>query len=469
MGTLTSLMNLANAALQANQSALNATGNNVANQNTVGYTREIVNSRAVDSISIDGQSYGQGVTTGSGATSVRDRILEQRVQQQTQVVFQNSTIRSALTAVQEAFGLTATTTSAATTVLGSAIDSFFSSFATLEANPADPLTRQGVLSAATAFTNAFHSASMQIASQSSSLSSQVGSIVGQINALTADIAALNHQIASASPNSDAGTLEDQRQASIAQLSTLIGVDQVKTEQNGITLMTRGGAVLVSGGEAYDLKPKQVAGVTHVLAGPTALDVTASITGGSLGGVLEARDQRLPALVSSLDSLAYAIGTQVNTQNQAGLDGNGNPGAALFLLPATAPGTAGSITLATTDPKSLAAASIGEGSTGNGNALALARLSGGIALNGQTASGFYASILSQLGNSVASAISDNTVQQAALTQLTSQRDAISGVSLDQEAASLTQYQRSYQAAAKVFSIVNALMADAINLGTASAVN
>lgn len=468
MGTLTSLMSLASNALLADQSALNVTSNNVANQNTVGYTREVVNFQTVDSVSIGGKSHGQGVTTGSGATSVRDRVLEQRVQQQTQAASQSSTLQSALLQVQSVFGLTSTTTSAATT-LGSAINSFYSSFAALEANPADPSTRQSVLRASAALANAFNSASTQIAGVSRSLDSQVGSTVGQINGLTANIASLNHQIASASPNADAGVLEDQRQASIAQLSALIGIHQTTTEQNGITLTTSGGAVLVSAGQSYALQTAQVAGTTHVLAGPSAADVTASITGGSLGGVLQARDHQLTALVSSLDSLAYALGTQGNTQNGAGLDANGNPGAALFVLPAAAPGAAGSITLATTDPASIAAASVGEGVTGNGNALALAGLSGAVAVSGQTASSFYASVLSQLGNSVASATSDNTVQQAALTQLTSQRDAISGVSLDQEAADLTQYQRSYQAAAKVFSIVDTLLADALNLGVASAVS
>ena len=62
-----------------------------------------------------------------------------------------------------------------------------------------------------------------------------------------------------------------------------------------------------------------------------------------------------------------------------------------------------------------------------------------------------------------------MQQASLRQLTSLRDATSGVSLDQEAANLTQYQRSYQAAAKVFSIIDQLLADALNMGVSSAVS
>jgi flagellar hook-associated protein 1 FlgK len=79
------------------------------------------------------------------------------------------------------------------------------------------------------------------------------------------------------------------------------------------------------------------------------------------------------------------------------------------------------------------------------------------------------LLSQIGNATAGATTDNTAQQATLTQLTTQRDSLSGVSLDDEAANLTQYQRSYQAAAKVFSVADQIMASALNLGVETTVS
>ena len=142
---------------------------------------------------------------------------------------------------------------------------------------------------------------------------------------------------SLSPNADAGTLEDQRQLAITQLSQLVGLDQISTENNGITLTTSGGAVLVSGSQSFALSTTQVGGMTHILAGVSGQDVTSNLTGGDLGGVLQARDQQLPSYQNALDSLAYGIGTQVNQQNELGLDGNGNPGAALFSLPPTQSG------------------------------------------------------------------------------------------------------------------------------------
>jgi flagellar hook-associated protein 1 FlgK len=91
------------------------------------------------------------------------------------------------------------------------------------------------------------------------------------------------------------------------------------------------------------------------------------------------------------------------------------------------------------------------------------------IQGQAPSGFFASFLTQLGNTVSSATADQTTSSAALTQVTTQRNALSGVSLDEEAANLTQYQRSYQAAAKVYSIVDQILQSALNLGVPTAVS
>ncbi len=248
----------------ADQEALNVTANNVANQNTAGYTREVVNFQSVDEVSLSGSSFGSGVT--ASATSQRDRVLEQQVQQQTQIQAQSGALESALQQIQNIFGLSSSTSSASTTTLGTDIDTFFSALSALTSNPSDTATRQSVLAAATTLAGDFNSAANQFAQVSSNLNQQVSGDVSQVNALTTTIASLNAQITSLSPNADAGTLEDQRQLAIAQLSQLVGLDQISNEDNGITLTTSGGAVLVDGSESFAVSTTQVGGTTHVLAG-----------------------------------------------------------------------------------------------------------------------------------------------------------------------------------------------------------
>jgi flagellar hook-associated protein 1 FlgK len=465
MGTLASVLEVARQALEADQFALNTTANNVANENTAGYTREVTDFQSLDSVSIGNGTESSGVTASE--TSQRDRVLEQRVQQQTQAVAQSGALGAVLQQVEGIFSLsTASSTSnpsVTSTAIGTAITSLFSSLSSLEANPSDTSTRQSVLSAAQTLAGVFNDASNQLSQISSSLNQEVSSDVSQVNSLTSSIASLNAQIAEVSPNSDAGTLEDQRQEDIAQLSQLVGLDQISTSQNGISLTTTGGAVLVSGGQSFAMSTSDVGGKTDVLAGDPAQDVTSNLEGGSLGGVIQARDQFLPSYSNALDNLAYSLGTAINQQNEAGVDTTGSAGAAIFTLPGSQSGAAGMISVATTDPGAISAATAGEGSSGNTNATALANLSTTDLIGSQTATGFLASFLSQIGSDASSVSTNNTAQQATLTQLTTQRDSLSAVSSDEEAANLTQYQRAYQAASEVFSIVNSLMASAINLG------
>jgi flagellar hook-associated protein 1 FlgK len=126
-------------------------------------------------------------------------------------------------------------------------------------------------------------------------------------------------------------------------------------------------------------------------------------------------------------------------------------------------------MATTDPQAVAAAAVGEGATGTGNAQLLVGLGSSASVAGSTPLDFLTSLLGQIGSAASAASSDNTTQQAMLSQLTSQRNALSAVSLDEEAANLTQYQRAYEAAAKLFSIADEMMASALNLGVTTAVS
>ena len=467
MGTLSGLFDLSRAALAADQVALSTTASNVSNQNTVGYTRQVVNWTAGDSVTL-----AAGLTLASGGPSIstisrRDRVLEQRVQQQTQVQTSTAARAAIYSQIEGVFSLNGTSATAGSTQLGTALDSFFSSLTALSGNPSDSATRQGALSAARALTSAFRSATTQLEQVNASVSPEVSSSVTQVNGLTAAIAKLNKQIGETSPAGDAGSLEDQRQAAIAQLSKLVGLDQISTERNGITLATQGGTVLVSGDQAFALTAINKGGRMHV-QDAMGTDVGSTIQGGSLGGRLTGQNQDLPAVQAALDALAYRVITAVNAQNDAGFTPLGMAGIAIFVPQAGAPGSAGTMAMVASQPNDFAAAAPGEGPTGNGNAQGLADLANATDASGNTISSQFAAMLSQVGTDSASLSQQNTTEQASLTQLTTQRDTLSGVSMDEEAANLTQYQRAYQAAAKVLSVLDQLMAAAINLGTQTTV-
>lgn len=470
MATINTAFNIATGALDADQSALDIVANNTANVNTPGYTLEMPVWQQNDSVTLNGVNYGMGVTL-IGAESQRSLVLEQAMQQQTQTESASGTRLTALDQMEALFsGATSAGTDAnASSGIGSDLTNLFNSLSSLEADPADDAGREQVLSAANAMASDFNGAASQLQSQQQSLDQQGMSVVAQADSLLSDVAQLNLQIETTSPQSDAGTLEDQRQQDLTSLSQLIGIRTVTTEDNGLTVTTTGGALLVSQGQTFQMTSGESGGVTHFYDS-LGNDITGDLAagGGEIGGILTARDQDIPQTESALDTLAYAVATNLNTQNALGSDLKGNPGAAIFSLPpgATAANPAGSaagITVVMTDPAQIAAAAAGAGTSDSTNATAMADLGSSAIVAGTTPTQYFSDFVTTLGSMVTEVSSENTAQQAALTQLQNQIGSISGVSLNDEAASLETLEQSYQAASKLFTTLDLVMTSALNLG------
>lgn len=387
MGTINAAFGAIASALDADQSALSIVANNVANANTTGYTREIPNWRENPPVEVNGVLYGTGVT-GTGPTSVRDNVLEERLSQQQQVASASGTRLSALDTLQALFPPDSGSSSSTAGDIGSDITNFFDSFSSLEANPADNALRQQVLSSGSLLASDISNAAASMTTQRSSLDQEASGITGQVNALTSAIAQLNQEIESATSTPDAGTLQDQREQDISQLSQLIGVNQVTTENSGLSITTTAGQVLVLGGKATPLTTGIQNGVTHFFVGAT--DVTSQFTsgGGQIGGYLAARDQDIPDALSALDQLAYGISTAVNAQNNSGTDLKGIEGTGtnsahvagagtsplyLFNEPMQVAGSALSMRVTMADPSQIAAAGYGNGTGDDSNAIAMANL------------------------------------------------------------------------------------------------
>lgn len=470
MGSISAAFNIATGALEADQAALNIVANNTANASTPGYTRETPVWQENDSVLLNGVQFGMGATVQQ-AQSQRSLVLEKAVQQQTQAESASATRLTALQQIQALFSgaAGAGTASSAATGIGSDLSSLFDAFASLEGGASDVALREQVLSAAGTLASDFNAAALQLQNQSRSLDQQGNSILTQANSLLQDIAQLNVQIQSNNPASDAGTLEDQRQQDLTNLSQLIGIRTISTENNGLTVTTTDGALLVAEGQTSQITAGQSGGVTHFYDS-AGNDITAQLTtgGGQLGGVLEARDQDLPQVQAQLDQLAFAVATQVNQQNGSGADLNGNVGAAIFSVPASLStadpaGAAAALAVSMTDPAGIAAAASGQGSSNNANAVALANLRNSSVAGGTTATSFFSDFVTTLGSLVSEVSSENTAQGAALTQLQNQIGSISGVDLNEEAAQLETLEESYQAASKLFTILTQVMTSALNLG------
>ncbi len=455
MSSLFGTLSIAVSALQAEQGALSATTNNVANANTPGYSRLRPVLVESDPVTVGSVTYGSGVTLQQ-IESLRDPILEYRIQEETQQQGQLNAFVSAMQQTQVQF-----TTSGSD--IGTEISNFFSSLTQLSADPTSLPVRQGVLTAAGNLASAFHNVATNLLQQQSSLNQQVGQDVQQVNTLTGQIAQLNTQIsAMQGVDQNASALLDQRDTLISQLSGLIDVSQIQSG-DGITLTSANGAPLVAGGESFALSTEtSSSGQQDVYS--QGSDITAQLTGGDLGGVIQVRDGKIPALLGSLDTLSSGLATALNAANAQGFDLNGAAGGNLFVPPSgSGQGYAANMAVAISDPSLIAASS--DGSPGsNGNVAALSAVENQPIADGQSPTDYYANLVAGVGNDVSSGSAQLSSAQLVLNQMQDQLNSVSGVSLDEEASNMVQYQNAYEAAAHVVTTVNDMLYTVIQMGT-----
>jgi flagellar hook-associated protein 1 FlgK len=456
MGTLSSGLNIALQSLLTEQGAIATTSNNIANVNTPGYARQRPDIAETSPVNIGDLTFGTGVQLQQ-VVSLRDSVLDLRVNHETQQAGQLSAFLGSGQQIQQLFN------EAAGTGLQAPLTAFFNSLSQLSTNPSDVNVRQGVLTAAQNLSAAFNQASSSLTTIQRGVDLSVSQSVSQINTLTAQIAQVNTQVEAAqSAGQNSGPFADQRQQLINQLSNLVDVSEIDAHNGGLTLTTSSGAALVVGGQSFQLTTQTdpVTALQHVFSQGT--DITSRITGGQLAGQIQIRDQEIPTIQSSLDTLAAGLATSVNTQNQAGFDLNGVAGGNLFVPPpAGGAGAAAVLALATTDPTKIAASS--DGTAGNNaNANALLALQNQNIVGGQTPLNAYSGLVFKIGSDVSNAQTEQQSNSLILQQVQNLQGGVSGVDINEEAANLIRFQNAYQASAQVSSVINSLLQTTINL-------
>jgi flagellar hook-associated protein 1 FlgK len=195
-------------------------------------------------------------------------------------------------------------------------------------------------------------------------------------------------------------------------------------------------------------------------------VTRVLTGGELAGIRDARDVDAVAVLDRLDQLAFDVASAVNAQHSAGFGLDGVAGRNLFSVSATVSGAARSLALDPTmvdNPNAVAAAAAAADLPGGSdNALALSGLSTQKLATGgtRTASEGYSDLVGDLGMRKQNAAMDAQTKTAIQSQVLAMREETSGVSLDEEMVQLTKFQRAYEAAARVLTTADELMAELI---------
>jgi flagellar hook-associated protein 1 len=464
MSSLFGTMSVALQSMLAQQSGLEVVANNVSNINTPGYSAEVANFEESPPVLSGNILLGTGVTL-AGVQSVRDNILNLRIDQETSQQSSLNSYVGAMDQVQSLFNETQGTG------LQSYLSNFFNSFQSVATDPASTPLREAAIIAGQDLAGAISQTSSNLAEIQQGLDQSVVQVTQQINGLNTQIGQLNQQIQQVANLGDgSGSLQVQLDTALTNLSQLVDTAVIYSSDGTASVSTTNGTTLVAGDQvnALSTQVNTATGMHDVYAQGT--DITSQIAGGQLQGLISARDQGIPSAQASLDNLAAGIDSAVNSQQNAGYDLNGDTGADFFTpftpsTPGSNTGAAAVMSVAITNPSQIAASS--DGTSGdNGNATALANLQNQPIVGGQTAGDYYSNLIDQVGNDVSNATAEQQAVGLSLQQLTNQQASVSGVSLDEEATNLVLYQRAYEASARVISVVDELTSATLNMFTPS---
>jgi flagellar hook-associated protein 1 FlgK len=441
MGNLLSSLLSSATAMRTLEKALSTTQNNVANASTPGFAKQRL-SLVAQPMLIE-QGLAGGVLSGSLLDS-RNVFAERNVRNANELASFYQQKRSSLEQVEPIFEV------GPDSGLGGAFNRFFQSASALAVSPSDPVARQLVINRADSLAQSFQVAATGLAESSRSTAQNIRDTVAEINRLAGTIRDLNvarrRSPSNSDPSVDAGYAN-----ALEELSSLANVTALDQPDGSVTVLLGGQRSLVVGDQQY-VFTADTGAVPARIVDPQGRDITATITRGSLASLLETNNRLLPSYQADLNSLAKTFADRVNATLNTGIDANGVAGANLFTYNAAS--EALSIKITNIQPAQIAAAAAGNPG-GNGNALALAALATSPQVNNLSFTGFYGGLAAGLGRELSSARENAVTHQALVSQTRSIRSEISSVSLDEEAAYVLQFQKGYQAAAQLVTVLNEL--------------
>ncbi len=567
MTDISRVLYTAKQAILSNLTAINATGSNISNVSTPGYTRirPIFESLGTRDASSNQEQIGVKIAE---IQRVYDKFLA------SQIVAQDSAVGSATARKSLLTQIEGVVNESAGNGINDVLSKFWSAWDNLSVNPSGKAERDVLLTAAQNLTDIFNLRAEELSNVQYSIDQTITDDVNKLNGYLSEISAMNAEIVRIEgTGAQASSLRDNRMTLLSKISSIIDINYIERSDGSLYIyLPASGKPLVEGNNNWQLTVQSNSANANLNDIVFTDDLNSSlnndITGGELGGLLDIRDVVLASYIDELNQTASSIINKVNSQHMAGYDQDGNIGAAFFTLTtdpeinmtearnmqvsaaivadarkiaasstvnadgdnATAmatiredkmyaslgqisitagigsavgqinnigqayKNTTSAITLtrgATSAPAdwtitnnggytSLQVLSADDNSVtldlnGNGTADITLNLSG-TWTNGDTLAfsltksdsttnieGYYNAFMAGIGQDVASSATVLAREQAVANQRSDQREALSGVSLDEEMLNLIKYQMAYSAAGRLTTVVSEMMDILINLG------
>ncbi|MDB5600993.1 MAG: flagellar hook-associated protein FlgK [Xanthobacteraceae bacterium] len=323
--SLTQALATAVSGLRVNQAGMSLVAANVANADTPGYVK-----KTAVQITTAAGSLGVGVRVAAV-----NRELDQYVQRQLRVETSGAayaTLRSQFyDRMQTVYGVPGS---------DSALETLYNSFTTslqaLTTSPDSESTRTAVISAAQVLTQQLGSMSNDIQALRSDAELGLSDSVTKANEAMLRIAAINQQLgASGASDGTTAVLQDQRDAYIDQLTNLMDIRVVPTDNNQVNVFTTSGIQLVGTRASHlefdaqgtmtpsaewtdDPATRTVGTITLSASSGGTVDLIASkaFRSGKIASYIEMRDELLPQAQAQLDAVAGALARSLSDKNVA---------------------------------------------------------------------------------------------------------------------------------------------------------
>lgn len=332
---MSSALNIGSQALNANLSALQVIGHNIANVNTAGYSRQTVEMRSAGYQSMGGFYLGKGVELGTVAR-MHDAYLTREAQLSSSVASADSERMARLAQLENIFPT-------GESGLGAAMNDLLNAWSDVASAPTNMAARSVVIGRGEEIASRLRDTAGQLDILTTSARQQVGDTVNNINRLAADIAKINQTILENQGNAgEPNDLLDQRDQLIGELSKLVQVSTVNADDGRINVFVAGSQPLVLGSGAARLAvvPDSIDGSQQRIQfqqGSSTMELSGSALGGKLGGVVQFIDEDLKDVTNQIGRMALALATTVNTQHALGVNLQGGTGEPFFVPPADVAG------------------------------------------------------------------------------------------------------------------------------------
>lgn len=454
--------------LDVQQQEMEIASNNLANVNNASYASEqlVVSTATPEDTPIGDEGTGVNAT---GITESRNAMLDSQIQAEDSVTGSLNAQLSGLENAEAYLDEQISTSSSSTTAdspngLTADLSNMFDAFQSLSTDPSNVSLRQTAIQSAQAVAQQFNQVSSQLSGVNADFNTSIQNDTASANQYLSNIAQLNGQIVQAQEaGGSADQLIDQREQDLESLGNLVNFS-ASAQANGAVNVSIGGVAMVSGANAVDGLAAQDPGNGQLQVVDQNSGQVLTLTGGSLEGEMTARDGALTDLTTSLNTVASQLISQTNAIYSTGYDLNGNTGQDLFTGNGASDIAVNSALLA--DPSQFQASGAAGADGDNTTVLALAQLANQniSALGNQTIGGYYDQSVANLGTAI-STVNDNLATSSDVSQsLTAERNSESGVSLDDQMASLIQYQKAYEASAELVTTLDQMLQTVVSMKT-----